>query len=97
MFDDYLSRAKIEGIKIIFVYTPLYIGATRKIENLKEMHILYQKLADKYSIPILDYTYMGICYDTIYFYNAMHLTKTGAEIFSDSLANDIRRLGIINK
>ena len=38
---------------------------------------------------------MDICYDTTYFYNAMHLNKIGAEIFSDTLANDIKRLGII--
>ncbi len=97
MFDDYLAKTKAECIKVLFVYTPLYIGATRKIENLKEMHDKYQEYADKYDIPILDYTYMDICYDTTYFYNAMHLTKTGAEVFSDSLANDIKRLGIINK
>lgn len=95
MFDDYLAKTKAEGIKVIFVYTPLYIGATRKIENLKEMYDKYQEYANKYDIPILDYTYMDICYDTTYFYNAMHLNKIGAEIFSDTLANDIKRLGII--
>lgn len=97
MFDKYLADAKAEGIKVVFVYTPLYIGATEKIENIEEMHSKYQTYADKYEIPILDYTYMGICYDTAYFYNAMHLNKTGAEIFSDSLAHDLKRLGILKK
>ena len=97
MFDKYLADAKAEGIKIIFVYTPLYIGATRKMENLDEMYATYKEYADKYDIPILDYTYMDICYDTTYFYNAMHLTKQRAEIFSDSLANDLKRLDIVKR
>ena len=95
MFDDYLAKAKEEGIKVLFVHTPLYIGVTEKLDYPERMNAIYQKFADKYDIPILDYTYMDICYDTTYFYNAMHVNKLGAEIFSDTLANDIKRLGIL--
>jgi len=94
MFDEYLAQTKAEGIKVVFVYTPQYIGATQKITNIDEMHNCYKKIADKYNIPILDYSHMNICYDTAYFYNAMHLNKQGAEIFSDSLAHDINRLNL---
>ena len=97
MFDEYLSKAKAEGIKVVFVYAPQYIGATNKISNLDKMYKQYREFSDKYNIPILDYTYMDICYDTTYFYNAMHLNKRGAEIYSDSLANDIKRLNILGK
>lgn len=96
LFDEFLSQAKAENIKVVFVYAPLYIGATNKISNLEEMRAKYQEFADKYDIPILDYTYMNICYDTNYFYNAMHLNKYGSEIFSDSLAHDILKLHILN-
>ena len=96
MFDEYLARNKAEGIKIVFVYSPIYIGVTEKMTNLEEMYEAYQRFADKYDIPILDYTYMDICYDTTCFYNAHHLNKKGAEIFSDSLANDIKKLGILD-
>ena len=95
MFDEYLSQAKAEGINVLFVYTPLFIGATKKIHNIEDVYATFQSYADKYDIPILDYTYMDICYDTTYFFNATHLNKLGAEIFSDSLANDIKRLGIL--
>lgn len=96
LFDEFLSQAKSEKIKVVFVYAPLYIGATHKISNLEGMRAKYQEFADKYDIPVLDYTYMDICYDTNYFYNAMHLNKLGSEIFSDSLANDILKLHILN-
>ena len=95
MFDEYLARNKEEGIKMVFVYAPIYIGATNKMTNQDMMYATYKKYADKYDIPILDYTYMDICYDTTYFFNAKHLNKKGAEIFSDSLANDIKKLGIL--
>ena len=50
---------------------------------------------DKYDIPILDYTYMDICYDTTYFYNAMHLNALGADLFSEKLAHDLASQGFI--
>lgn len=96
LFDEFLSQAKAEKINVVFVYAPLYIGATHKIKNIEEMHAKYQEFSDKYNIPILDYTYMDICYDTNYFYNAMHLNKHGSEIYTDSLANDILKLHILN-
>ncbi len=92
MFDNYLAEALSEGIRVVLVYTPQYIGATMKTSNQTYMHELYQRIADKYDIPILDYTYMQICKDTTYFYNAMHLNRRGAELFSDSLACDLKRL-----
>lgn len=95
IFDSYLSKAKKENISLIFVYAPLYHGTKQKISNIDEMYQTYQGIADKYGIPILDYSDMWICYDTTYFYNAMHLNRTGAEIFSDSLANDIKSLKIL--
>lgn len=95
MFDEYLAKLKAENIKIVFVYSPLYVGAMRKFTNVKEMYSTYQRIADKYDIPILNYMNMDIASDTTYFYNAMHLNKRGAEIFSDSLANGIKRLGIL--
>ena len=97
MFDTYLAEARADGIKVLFVYAPIYIGATRKVTNIEQMYDTYQTFAKKYEIPILDYSQMEICYDTTYFYNAMHMNKLGAEVFSDSLATDIKRLGILKQ
>jgi len=94
-FDDYLSETKSENIKVIFVYAPLYIGATEQIVNIEGMYQMYDSIARKHDIPILDYNYMSICYDTAYFFNATHLNKKGAELFSAKLAHDIDSLGIL--
>jgi hypothetical protein len=94
-FETYLAEAKAEGIEVIFVYCPIYIGATQKMTSLKSIYDYYEQVAGKYMIPILDYTHMSLCEDTSYFYNAMHLNKKGSDIFSDSLANDIKKMGIL--
>lgn len=95
MLKSFLARNYQEDVKVVFLYAPLYSGATNKIINAHEVRQIYQDLADEYDIPILDYGDMWICNDTTYFYNAMHLNIDGAEIFTDSLANDIRRLNLL--
>ena len=97
MFKDYLAEVKADGIKMVFVFSPLYIEATKKISGMKDVYAYFQKIASEYDIPILDYTYMGLCNDTTYFYNGMHLNKRGSDIFSDSLACDIKRLGVLKE
>ena len=59
------------------------------------MYAMYDSIARKYDIPILDYNYDPISYDTAYFYNAMHSNKKGAELFSVKLTHDIDSLGIL--
>ena len=97
MFDRYLSEVKKDNIKLIFVYAPIYIEATKKIRNVEKMYQMFDNIARKYDIPLLDYSYAPMSYDTTYFYDANHLNKKGAEFFSAKLAHDIDSLGILNK
>lgn len=94
MFDEFLYARYVEGIQIIFCFSPIYSGLTQKVDNMQEVYDTYQILANKYEIPILDYNYIDICSDSTYFYNATHLTKQGSEIFSTKLAHDIDSLGL---
>lgn len=95
MFNEFLAKRQAEDIQVIFCYAPIYIGLTNKVENMQEVYETYESLAQKYDIPILDYTYSDLSQDTTYFYNATHLNKQGAELFSTKLAHDIDSLGII--
>jgi lysophospholipase L1-like esterase len=56
---------------------------------------MYDSIARKYNIPILDYHYDPISFDTAYFYNATHMNKRGAELFTAKLAHDIDSLRIM--
>lgn len=95
MFIDYIEHVKAEGIGLLFVLSPIYAGVTDKIQDLEELHNVYFDLAKEYDLPILDYTQWRICQDTTYFYNATHLNRTGAELFSIQLAHDLDSLGLL--
>lgn len=93
IFDNYLAQCQKEGIHVVMVYAPFYIGATHKMgAAVDSMFTLYQSFADKYGCDILNYTYDSICYDTLNFYNASHLNRRGAEQFSSKLAHDLKEL-----
>lgn len=89
MFDNFLEKQIQTGIHIIFVYSPMYHGVIDKCPNMNKMYNMYDSIASKYDIPILNYFEMPICYDTTYFYNAIHLNRIGAEIFTTHLAQDV--------
>lgn len=95
MFIDYIEGLQEENIKLILVFAPIYKDGLSKVLNLEEIHCLYYDLANKYNLPILDYANCWLSQDTTYFYNATHLNKQGAELFSTKLAHDIDSLGII--
>jgi len=95
-FTNYLEKAVSEDIRVIFVYAPIYYGATEKFPDIADMYELYGEMARKYKIPVLDYMHDPLCYSTNYFYNAMHLNKTGADLFSAKLADDIKTLGLLD-
>jgi hypothetical protein len=83
LFEKFLQECKNKNIKIIFVYTPEYIEGQKFIKNREEIMGLYSKLSKKYSIPFYDYSNDSISFQKKYFYNAEHLNKTGAELFTN--------------
>lgn len=97
LFDKYLAKAYDDNIRIIFVYAPVYTGVTKKLLNVEGMYQMFDSLARKYSIPILDYNDDPLSHDTVYFYNATHLNKKSAELFSAKLAHDIDSLRILKQ
>lgn len=95
IFVEFIDELTKEGIQIILVSAPVYKEATQKVLNYEDFTKLYADLASKYNLYFLDYTDYYLCSDTIYFYNATHMNKQGAELFSTQLAHDIDSLGII--
>lgn len=95
LFVDFLETETRKGVKILFVYAPIYFEAREKMVNEEEMFEMYDSIAKKFDIPILDYNDIPMCYDTTYFYNATHLNRIGAELFTTKLAHDIDSLGLL--
>jgi len=94
LFDQYLAKACSENIRVIFVHAPMYIGVTNKLKDVEGMFHMFDSFAQKYNIPILNYNYDPMSYDSLSFYNATHLNRKSAELFSVKLAHDIDSLGI---
>ncbi len=95
VFVEFLEKEINRGVKIIFVYAPIYFEARKKNVNEQQMFEMYDSIANKFDIPILDYNDIPMCYDTTYFYNATHLNRIGAELFTTKLAHDIDSLRLL--
>jgi hypothetical protein len=95
VFDNFMKELKEEDIKVILVSSPIYKGVTEITVNLSEFYDFRQQFSEKYNVPILDYINDSICNDTAYFYNATHLNKTGAELFTTKLCHDLDSLGLL--
>lgn len=95
IFEEFLNEVTHEGTKVIFVYAPVYHVAREKMINEQQMFEMYNNIASKFDIPILDYNDIPMCYDTVYFYNATHLNKRGAELFTLKLSHDIDSIGFL--
>jgi len=88
-FCGFLDECRRDSIQVVLVTSPFYIGGTKKMADSTGMHAMFAQIANDYNLPYLDYTYDELSYDTAYFYNTMHLNKTGADLFSRKMARDI--------
>ena len=94
-FKKFLNELTIDGTKVIFVFAPIYHEVLEKCSEREVIYRMYDSIACEFHIPILDYSDIPMCYDTAYFYNATHLNKQGAELFTTKLAHDIDSLGLL--
>ena len=94
-FDCFLSDLRKDRTKVILVSSPIYSGVTKKTKNLSAFYDFRNYFSKKYNIPTLDYISDPICDDTTYFYNATHLNKKGAELFTKKLCHDLDSLDLI--
>lgn len=94
LFDDFLTEQAHLGTRVILVYSPIYHKVIDKCPDTGKMYTMYDSLAIKHHLSILNYIEMPLCYDTAYFYNATHLNRQGAEIFTTRLAQDLDSMGI---
>ena len=93
LFTSFLERAQEEEVSVILVYSPVYFKAKDLIRNHEQFERCLEGFRKEYSLTFLRYDDIPICRDTTFFYNATHLNKKGAELFTKQLASDLSRLG----
>jgi len=90
--DAFLAECERDGIMVVLVYPPEYYGARDLLRNREEIFAIFERLAAKYRLEFLDYSYDAMTTDTEYFYNSQHLNRLGSEVFSAKLAEDLARV-----
>lgn len=93
-FNLFLNECKKNSIQVIFVYTPEYIEGQKFVTNRNEIVTLFEEIAMKHNILFLNYSDNSISKQKKYFYNALHLNKTGAELFTNKLIKDLIRTNV---
>lgn len=94
LFEAYLERCRKENIQVVFVNTPEYIEGQDFISNREAIFARYRQYSKRYNIAFLDYSKDPLSYNQKLFYNALHLNKVGAEIFTGKFIGDFRKLDL---
>jgi hypothetical protein len=91
LFENYLHQCKADNIQLLFIYTPEYIEGQKFISNKNGIIEFYNKLFKKYSIPFYDFSNDEISYNKKYFYNTLHLNKSGSELLTKKIIAVLRK------
>ena len=91
LFERFISECNSQNIKLIFVNAPEYVEGQKFTINRAEILAIYTKLSKQYHIPFYDYSNDTISYHKKYFYNSIHMNKTGAELFTAKLIDTLKQ------
>ena len=94
LLERLLVQSREDGFEVLFVYAPLYERLKKHLDEVNVLQV-YQNLADQYDVRTLDFSQMSLCSDTCFFRDANHLNADGARLFTESLAQAIDSLGIL--
>ncbi|REG99091.1 hypothetical protein [Flavobacterium aquicola] len=90
LFETFIQECKRMKINLILIYTPEYIDGQKFVSNRKEVIAIYAKFSKLYDLKFYNYSNDPICFDKAFFYNASHLNKRGAEIFTKKFASVLK-------
>jgi hypothetical protein len=91
LFEQFISECVSSNIILTLVYAPEYIEAQQLTLNRNGIINVYKSLAEKYSLQFIDFSDNEICSKRELFYNASHLNKTGSDLFTNLLVQEIRK------
>jgi len=87
---DLISVCRQNGIQLIFVYSPEYSEMQSLTKNRADIFNLFHELAAPAGIPVWDYSDWKYSDNQAFFQNSQHLNATGAEVFSEDVANRLK-------
>ena len=97
LFEKFIVDCKQRDIQLIFVNAPEYIEGQKFTKNRAEILAVYSKFSKQYHIPFYDYSNDEISFQKKYFYNSVHMNKTGAELFTAKLIDTLKQSSMIKE
>lgn len=94
-FKKFIKENIKEEINVVLVYSPEYIDGQQFISNRDSIVNLYKKISFNNKIPFIDFSNDSISYKKEYFYNATHLNKKGANLFTNQLIDTLLKRKLI--
>lgn len=94
LLDNFIEQLKDDNIQVVLIKSPVYISLREKFYNIEFSDSVYDYLASKYNVPLLDFYFNEICRDSTSFYDPSHLNRKGSIIFTKQLCDSIVSKGI---
>jgi hypothetical protein len=91
LFEQFIRECNKENIELTLLYAPEYKEGQDFVSNRKEVMDIFRAYSKKYDLEFIDYSDDSICLDKNLFYNASHLNRSGASLFSKKLASSMKR------
>lgn len=86
-FDAFVKIVIEKNIRLYVIQSPIYVKQYKSSSSLD-----YAKaVLKKYNIPFWDYAFDTALYKHEYFYDYIHLNRTGAALFSEEIAERIKK------
>lgn len=92
LFERFFEECKDENIKVLLVFPPQYIEGQKFVSNWADIMDYYYDISKKNNLLFLDYSVDSLSFKKELFYNSGHLNKKGAEIFTNILIQEIKKI-----
>lgn len=90
LFEAFIKECRNNEIELVFVYTPEYIEGQYFVTNRADIMSYYTHVSSENNVDFYDFSNDSICFSKLYFYNANHLNKRGADIFTRKLTTILK-------
>ncbi len=90
--EQVLTEMQDRGTKTAIVFSPFHSSLRAHVIKNRAILNLYQKIADSYDIPFLNYSIDSMGYHDEYFADGTHMRPEGATVFTVRLVADLDSL-----
>lgn len=94
--EAYIQQCADEGVKVILVNSPTYIGATKKTIGLDDVNAYFDSIARAYNTEYWNFTEnYDLCNDTANFVVSIHMNPQATHQFTIDIANRLIQEGYV--